>query len=85
MFGGGGRKEQIGFIQGYLSCNSEVAHNKFGTFSKTAEEYARLISQWYRFDEQTGDDDEKRDDVKIADVLQELRDPSPKLAPSRKQ
>jgi len=66
--------EQLGFVEGFLQCHEKLAHNKGGTFSKTAEEYRTLISQSYRFDERTGDIDGDREDDAIVDVLFKFRD-----------
>jgi hypothetical protein len=70
----GGQEEQLGFVEGYLSCHAERSRNRGAVFSKTPTEYRTLISQWYRFDERTGEMDAKRYDAKIADVLFKVRD-----------
>jgi hypothetical protein len=73
----GGKEKQVGFVEGYLSCHAELVHNKGAVFSKPAEEYAALITQWYGFKEDTGDIDEKREPIKVADALFQLRDHAP--------
>jgi hypothetical protein len=69
-----GPEEQLGFVEGYLRCYSEFARNSLGIFSKSPAEYRSLITQWYRFDEATGDVDAERQPEKIANVLIKLRD-----------
>jgi hypothetical protein len=61
-------------VAGYLLCHATQSRNEGGVFSKSPEEYRTLITQWYRFDERTGDIDEEREREKIADVLLRFRD-----------
>jgi hypothetical protein len=70
----GGRLEQTGFAEGYLWCQTHLSRNKSGVFSKSPAEYVALITQWYGFDETTGDVDGKREPAAIADVLFMFRD-----------
>lgn len=67
-------KERQGFVEGYLWCYRQKAHNPRGTFSKSTSEYVALISAWYKLNEETGDVDPARVDTKIADVLFKFRD-----------
>lgn len=53
--------EQVGYVEGYLTCYRTEAHDSKGAFSKSPPEYVSLITNWYR---QT-----RREDAKIADVL----------------
>jgi hypothetical protein len=73
-FAVGGTDEQLGFVEGYLTCNHSLAHDHAGVFSKTPAAYRMLISQWYAFDSQTGDIDRTRATEKIPDVLRRFRD-----------
>jgi len=57
---------QKGFVEGFLWCYVHKVPNPRGTFSKSPEEYVRLITNWY---ETTQNGDEK-----IADVLFRFRD-----------
>jgi hypothetical protein len=66
--------KQLGFVEGYLQCHKNLAHNQGGTFSKTADQYRALITQWYRIDERTDDIDANRAPTAIADVLFKFRD-----------
>jgi hypothetical protein len=79
----GGRAQQIAFIKGYLTCHEKLAQNKGGRFSKTPAEYVTLISQWYGFDEKTGDVDEKREPQRIAKVLFTFKDAEQKQSVQR--
>lgn len=65
---------RLGFIEGNLYCHRHDANNRGGTFSKTAREYVRPISQWYRINDVADEIDEKRAQVAIADVLFKFRD-----------
>lgn len=71
QMGGQDRSEQVGFVEGYLWCHSELAQNMGGVFSKRPVEYADLITQWYRSTEEAGLIEEKA--IKIADVLFRVR------------
>ena len=66
--------EQLGFVEGYLWCHARLAHNKGGVFSKPPGEYVRLITQWYGFNRETDDVDEKREPTAIAGALFRFRD-----------
>ena len=68
------RADRLGFVEGYMACyaRSPKAH---GTLSKTPAEYVRLINEWYKLNEESGDVDPNREDAKIADVLFKFRDP----------
>jgi hypothetical protein len=70
----GGKPEQLGFVEGYLWCHAHLSGNEGGIFSKPPADYARMITQWYGITEETGDIDEKREPVKVADVLFKVRD-----------
>ncbi len=70
----GGKESHLGFVEGYLFCHAELAHNRGGIFSKSPAELSGLITKWYGLKEDTGDIDEKREPAKIADVLFRLRD-----------
>jgi hypothetical protein len=70
----GGANQQLGFVEGYLACNHALAQNRNGVFSKPADAYRALISQWYQFDPRTGNTNTERDKEKIADVLRRFRD-----------
>jgi hypothetical protein len=74
----GGHDEQLGFVEGFLSCYVALPRDQSGVLSKMPEEYRSLISQWYRFDERSGDIDASRQPEKIADVLLKFRDPPAK-------
>jgi hypothetical protein len=62
--------EQRGFVEGYLACHARQGH----TFSKSAEAYVLLITQWYGFNRETDDIDAKREPTAIADVLLRFSD-----------
>lgn len=68
-----GHDEQLGFVEGYLFCHDKLARNKGGVFSNSPDQYRRLITAWYKFDEQTDEIDPKREPVAIADVLFKVR------------
>jgi hypothetical protein len=68
-----GHDQQLGFVEGYLYCHEKLAKSKGGVFSKTPEAYRALITQWYHFDEKTGDVDAARQPEAIADVLFKVR------------
>jgi hypothetical protein len=70
----GGKEKEVGFIEGYLSCHSELVRDRGGVFSKPPADYAELITQWYGLKEDTGDIDEKREPAKVANVLFKFRD-----------
>ncbi len=65
---------QIGFIEGFLACHASPNNNRGGTFPRPAAEYVKSTSNWYRFNSETGDIDEKRQPAFIADVLFRFRD-----------
>lgn len=69
----GGRREMLGFIEGYLACNHSLGHDGQGVFSKTPSTYLQLVNRWYQLDPTTYDmgGDE---DAKVADVLVRFRD-----------
>lgn len=69
--GGGG---QVGFVEGYIACHARLNNNKGGTFSKTAADYVKSISDWYRFDRETGDIDATRQPTFVADALFHFKD-----------
>jgi hypothetical protein len=69
----GGTEKEVGFVEGYLACHAQLGHNRGGAFSKAPAEYAALITQWYGLQED-GDINEKREAVKVADVLFKFRD-----------
>lgn len=62
------------FIEGYLTCHAHLNRNKGGAFSRSAAEYVRLISGWYRLDPKTANIDPERGMTAIADVLFRFRD-----------
>ncbi len=61
-------KEQIGYLEGYLSCYSHDVRRPRARFSKRAAEYQELIIQYYDSDPKHTEDD------KIAYVLYRVRD-----------
>lgn len=71
---GGPELEQLGFVEGYLTCYAGLKEGKGGTFSKPAADYVRSIAGWYGFKAETGDIDRRREPTPIADVLFEFRD-----------
>jgi hypothetical protein len=74
MYGGGGVKEQLGFVEGYLACTAMLPAVGRASYSRAPDEYRARIGEWYRFDPKTGDTDPTRDKTKIADVLRRFRD-----------
>jgi hypothetical protein len=81
-FGLGKKPEQIGFVEGYLSCLSATKPDEAARFPRAATDYAALISRWYGFSEKTGDINEDREGEKIAFVLSKFR-ASPEAAPTK--
>ena len=73
----GGPDEQIGFIEGHLSCYAEPPRDLHIVFSKTPAEYRLLITKWYRLVEETDEIDEERSHEPIANVLVKFRDGAP--------
>ncbi|MGH9405859.1 MAG: hypothetical protein ACRD3D_08505 [Terriglobia bacterium] len=71
---GGPERGQLGFVEGYLACHAGFGHNRGGVFSRTPAEYMALISQWYRFDEYTGEINRRRARKPIAEVLERFKD-----------
>lgn len=69
----GGTEKQVGFVAGYLACHAQCVHNRGGDFSRPPAEYAALITQWYELKDD-GDINEKREPIKVADVLFKFRD-----------
>ncbi len=69
----GSPADRLGFVEGYLACHSR-SQRPHGALSRTPPEYARLINQWYKLNEETGDVEPDRVDTKIADVLFKFRD-----------
>lgn len=70
----GPEMEQRGFVEGYLACHTGLDHNKSGTFSKSVEEYVKVITQWYGFNRATDDINANHEPTAIADVLFKFRD-----------
>ena len=70
----GPQLEQIGFVEGYLTCHALLDHNWGGAFSKAAAEYVRLITQWYGFNRDTDAVNARRQPKAIAEVLFTFRD-----------
>jgi len=66
--------QHLGFVEGYLLCHATQSRNEGGVFSKSPDEYRMLITEWYQFDERTGDVADDRVGEKIADVLFRFRD-----------
>ena len=62
-------KEQIGYLEGYVSCYSNDVRSPHAQFSKHPEEYQELITQYYGHPENS-------EDTKIALVLYRFRDKS---------
>lgn len=73
-WGWSGKRFDLGFVEGYLWCWRNCLHNKGGTFSKTPEEYVKLIDGWYRMDRATGYISPGRDCTPIGEVLYKFRD-----------
>jgi hypothetical protein len=67
--------ERLGYVEGYLACYSG-ASTRHGSFQKPPSDYVRMINEWYRLKEETGDVDPQRVDTKIAEVLFKFRDDS---------
>ncbi len=62
-----------GFVEGYLHCLAGV--RRAPKFSKSAQAYQGLITNWYGLDRGVGDDPyDKRVDTAAADVLMQLCD-----------
>jgi len=57
---------QKGFVEGFLWCYAHKVPNPRGIFSKSPEEYVRLITNWYATTQ--------KGEEKIADVLFRFRD-----------
>ena len=45
------REERIGFIEGYLACYARTSDHRRGAFSKSADEYVKLLDGWYQLSE----------------------------------
>ena len=73
-FAAGGTQEQLGFVEGYVTCSNHRPTAQDSTFSATPADYVRRINQWYEFDTTTGDMNSARESAKIADVLLRFRD-----------
>ena len=68
----GGPEQQLGFLEGYLSCYRHFLPNEAKAFTRSPAEYRALITQWYRFDEATGDVDAERQKAPIAEALRRV-------------
>ena len=64
----GSPADRLGFVEGYVACYAR-AKNATADFRRQPGDYAKLISQWYRLNEETADIDPARETDKIADVL----------------
>lgn len=65
---GGDVREQLGFIEGYLSCHAHYVAGKTGvTFSKPPSEYRALIDTYMA-------GSSRRDDEKLASILSRFQD-----------
>jgi hypothetical protein len=63
--------EQLGFVEGYLSCRAQFRAAKPLHFSRRALDYVQMTSTYYA-------DDAKHEPEKLADVLSRFRDEPPK-------
>ena len=63
--------EQLGFVEGYLSCRAQIRAAKPLRFSKRALDYVQMTSTYYA-------DDAKHEPEKLADLLARFRDEPPK-------
>ncbi len=70
----GPQLEQIGYVEGYLSCRRELGGSRRASLSRRPAAYVTLISRWYRFDPVKNTMDPLRERRKIADVLSRFRD-----------
>jgi len=64
-----GKDEQVGFVEGYITCHELRYKKNQLTLSKSPFDYVNLIDQWYGFDKKSGDMNADRQDRPIADVL----------------
>jgi hypothetical protein len=62
--------EQLGYVEGYLSCRALTRSAKPLHFSKRALDYVQMVSGYYA-------DDVKHETEKLADVLLRFADPPP--------
>lgn len=65
--------EQLGFVEGYLSCRAQIRAARPLHFSRRALDYVQMTSTYYA-------DDAKHEPEKLADVLVRFRDEPPKPA-----
>lgn len=68
----GGAERQLGFIEGYLSCRHDFMPDQSSQFTKSPIQYQHAVTRWYRFVEESGDIDEKRQRVRIAEALESV-------------
>ena len=59
--------EQLGFVEGYLSCYSTEMPSASGMFSKSAPDYVRLMNSYMKGHAHS-------DEEKLADILSRFRD-----------
>ncbi len=64
---GGSPEEQLGYVEGYLSCYSSEVLSSGAVFSKTAAQYRALVNKFL-------DGHSKSDDEKVAHLLRRFRD-----------
>lgn len=62
--------EQLGYVEGYLSCDSTEVSNPARIFSKSARAYVRLLNTYMK-------DHLHSDEEKVADILSRFRDRQP--------
>lgn len=58
--------EQLGYVEGFLTCYQGEGHRRKGIFSKSPAVYVSLISDWYKRT--------RKEDANITDVLFKFRD-----------
>ena len=68
------REERIGFIQGYLACYARKNDHRRGSFSKSADEYVKLLDGWYQLSEMERNVDPKIENAKVGEVIFRFRD-----------
>jgi hypothetical protein len=64
---GASAPEQLGFVEGYLSCYSTEMPSASGIFSKSAPDYVRLMNSYMQGHAHS-------DEEKLADILNRFRD-----------
>ena len=68
------RDERIGFTEGYLACYARKTDHRRGSFSKSADEYVKLLDAWYQLSERERNVDPKIENAKVGDVIFRFRD-----------